>query len=69
MLQSGAVVSARDVGNFAAGLVAGRAGYSWGQSRVAFDGLQSYQKRWPTIEGRPTQLAQRAGYNAGVRLQ
>lgn len=35
--------SARDIGNIAAGFIAGVNGLSWGISRMAFDALESFQ--------------------------
>ncbi|MBS1944432.1 MAG: RHS repeat-associated core domain-containing protein, partial [Bacteroidetes bacterium] len=57
--------SARDIGNVAAGYMAGQAGHSWTASRAGFDALESYQQGHFASEGRPTQDAQRFGFNAG----
>lgn len=65
---SGKVASARDIGNYAAGYVAGVHGMGWGASRVAFDALESYQKGGFATEGQPTQRAQRAGHNVGYPI-
>lgn len=76
---NGKVASARDIGNYAAGYVAGKYGFGWGSSRFAFDALQTKQEKgtWNTIlyypfnrvrEGQPTQQAQRAGHNAGYSI-
>jgi hypothetical protein len=35
--------SARDIGNIAAGVVAGRSGLGWGAARLGLDGLESYE--------------------------
>jgi RHS repeat-associated protein len=64
--------SARDVGNYGAGYVAGRNGLSWGGARLGFDAYQSFkdgslrQGNWST-EGMPTQSAQRIGFEAGSK--
>ncbi len=73
---NGKVASARDIGNYAAGYVAGKHGFGWKSSRFAFDALQTKQEKgtWNTVlfyplnrvrEGQPTQQAERAGHNAG----
>ena len=64
--------SARDFGNASAGYVAGRRGIPWKAARTAFDGLQTAQdNNWRTgrwqVEGQPTQRAERAGHNVGIR--
>jgi RHS repeat-associated protein len=53
--------SARDVGNYVAGYVAGWNGLPWGIARIGFDRYQG------TTEGNPTQAAQRLGHDAGSR--
>jgi hypothetical protein len=63
--------SARDIGNVAAGYVAGSNGLPWKAARLGFDGLQSVQgENWKTgrwhVEGKPTQRAERVGHNAGI---
>jgi RHS repeat-associated protein len=58
--------SARDVGNFAAGYVAGSNGITWGRARFSFDLLESYQKGKISTEGSPTQSAQKIGHSIGV---
>ncbi|WP_430613555.1 hypothetical protein [Flavobacterium sp. JP2137] len=76
---NGKVASARDIGNYSAGYVAGVNGFDWGSSRFAFDALQTKQEKgtWSTIsfyplnrvrEGQPTQRAERAGHNAGYSI-
>jgi hypothetical protein len=57
--------SARDIGNVAAGYMAGNNGLSWSSARTAFDARESYQQGKFAIEGSPTQRAERVGYNAG----
>lgn len=61
----GKIASARDVGNYSAGAVAGFNGKAWkGQARLAFDLLEKLQKLNPfSVEGKPTQMAQKAGHN------
>jgi hypothetical protein len=78
MASNGKFGSARDFGNGAAGLVAGRAGLSYGESRVGFDGLETIQKSRivpiggkpmpviiPSFEAKPTRLAQQLGWQIG----
>ncbi|WP_191018210.1 hypothetical protein [Treponema zioleckii] len=57
--------SARDVGNYAAGYVAGKSGLFWGEARLGFDGYQSTQSRKLCTEGAATQAAQSLGWIAG----
>lgn len=65
--------SARDVGNLAAGYIAGINGLLWQEARLGFDGLESWQHlkdnfpTWPSwkTEGQPTQQAQRIGWKNG----
>ena len=57
--------SARDVGNYAAGYVAGKSGLFWGEARLGFDAYQSFKSRRITTEGAATQAAQRIGFSAG----
>lgn len=66
--RSGKFGSARDFGNIAAGIIAGRRGLTWSESRLGFDGLQSLQEGRRTSEGIPTQKAQRLGFGIGVEL-
>jgi hypothetical protein len=62
---NGKIASARDIGNYAAGAVAGANGYSWNTARLGFDGLQKWQdKNIFSVEGTPTQLAQKEGHNS-----
>ena len=76
---NGKIASARDVGNFSAGYVAGKHGFRWTSSRFAFDALQTKQVEgtWNTVlfypfnrvrEGQPSQRAQRAGHNVGYPI-
>ena len=57
--------SARDIGNIAAGYVAGVNGFSWGESRLAFDAYQSYTSKSFEIEGISTRNAESYGWNLG----
>ena len=59
--------SARDVGNFGAGYVAGRSGLSWATARYGFDAYQSKSFNVKKVEGITTQLAERVGWNLGIR--
>ena len=57
--------SARDVGNIAAGYMAGSNGISWRSTRIAFDFLQSIQDKRPSIEGMSSRNAQYLGWCIG----
>lgn len=59
--------SARDVGNFAAGYIAGRHHLTWEASRLGFEALQKYQQRnlFADEEGLSSQMAQFAGWKFG----
>jgi RHS repeat-associated protein len=68
--------SARDVGNYGAGYVAGREGLIWEVARFGFDGYQTWTDNknntsWTqfrlSFEGKTTRSAERKGYNAGQR--
>ncbi|MFT4072951.1 MAG: RHS repeat-associated core domain-containing protein [Dysgonamonadaceae bacterium] len=59
--------SARDVGNIAAGYMAGVYGIPWVEARKEFDKLQSAQDGRPSVEGISTQNAQRVGYDIGYK--
>ena len=74
--------SARDVGNIAAGLVAGRAGLPWSVARFGFDFLETKQQFGATkatlfypffgikaIEGSSTQFGQRLGFRVGSEIR
>lgn len=58
--------SARDIGNMAAGFVAGANGMSWVASRLAFDAFQSKKSGHPTIEGISTRNAEYYGWRIGA---
>ena len=79
MTSDGKMTSARDVGNVAAGIVSGRAGNSYGESRFVFDALETKQKKgllntilfYPfnrVREGQPTELAQKVGFEIGRKI-
>jgi len=59
------IASARDIGNYGAGFVAGNNGLDWGTARIGFDALESYQQGSLSSEGRATQSAQRLGHSLG----
>lgn len=65
--QNGEIVysSARDIGNIAAGYIAGSNGISWGATRIAFDYLQSRQDKRFSIEGISSRNAQYLGWCMG----
>ncbi len=63
----GVFASARDVGNFGAGYIAGNNGLTWGTARLGFDALQSKQQGTFATEGQTTQQAQRVGHNVGYK--
>jgi hypothetical protein len=58
--------SARDIGNVAAGYVSATNGLPWTTARLGFDYLESNQQGKPAVEGKPTQMAQKVGWNAGA---
>ena len=60
--------SARDIGNMAAGYIAGINGMSWGASRVAFDAYQSKSSGKPTMEGISTRNAEYYGWLIGSNI-
>jgi len=47
----GKIASARDVGNYSAGFVAGRKGISWAEARLIMNLLESFQNLGFTAEG------------------
>lgn len=59
------IASGRDIGNVGAGFVAGSNGISWGDARLGFDALQSYQQGMIATAGQSTQLPERIGYDLG----
>jgi RHS repeat-associated protein len=62
------IVTARDIGNIAAGYVGGDNGLTWGQARMGFDALETKQNNWvPTLEGMNTQTGQFFGFHLGAR--
>lgn len=62
------MASARDVGNFGAGYIAGSNGLGWAEARLGFDALQSKQQGAFVTEGQTTQMAQKVGYNLGHQV-
>ena len=64
-ISTGLYSSARDVGNYAAGYMAGIYGFSWKNTRKAFDELQSLQTGRNSIEGISSQNAQYLGWKHG----
>lgn len=59
------IASARDIGNFGAGYIAGNNGLTWGTARLGFDALQSKQEGKLATEGQTTQMAQKVGHTLG----
>ena len=57
--------SARDIGNYTAGYIAGRHQVPWSMARIVFDGLESMQQRHSAVEGFSTQNAQLRGWSVG----
>ena len=57
--------SARDIGNIAAGYVAGVHAVPWKMARKEFDKLESTQKGFSSVEGISSQNAQRVGWEIG----
>ncbi len=63
MTFQGKIASARDVGNYGAGAVAGYHGLTWSRARLGFDGLQKWQDLdLFSVEVIPTQKAQLEGH-------
>ena len=62
MTEDGKMASARDFGNMAAGIVAGRSGFTWTQANRAFEWLQGGN------EPINSSLAQQKGFEIGVGL-
>lgn len=60
--------SAKDIGNMAAGYIAGKKGLTWEQARCGFDGLQKLQDgNFKSVEKASSQNAQRYGFTMGRR--
>ncbi|UEG55318.1 hypothetical protein LLH06_10135 [Mucilaginibacter daejeonensis] len=59
--------SARDIGNFAAGYVAGLNYLDWFHARLGFDFLQSWQDKRFSSEGISTQAAEFSGFIHGQK--
>lgn len=63
--QVNVIASARDIGNFAAGYIAGYHGINWNVSRAAFDAYESKGAGWPKKEPSGTIMAQYVGWRQG----
>ena len=62
------IASARDIGNYTAGYIAGQNGLFWTEARLGFDALETRQNHFvPSIEGKPSQYAQFKGYTSGLK--
>ena len=61
--------SARDIGNIAAGYIAGANGMSWEASRIAFDAYQSKVNGRPSIESISTRNAEMYGWRIGSYIK
>ena len=59
------IASARDIGNYSAGYMAGISGQGWEASRAAFDALESVQMRKYSTEAMVSQAAEKAGFDRG----
>ena len=59
------ITSARDIGNMAAGYVAGSHGLPWGIARLGFDGYQTISKGELNLEGISTVNAELYGWKIG----
>jgi RHS repeat-associated protein len=66
--EKGRIGSARDFGNFGAGMVAGRKGIGIIPARVAFDAYESYSHGNISVEGTPTRKAEHMGYWKGIKM-
>jgi RHS repeat-associated protein len=69
----GSIASARDFGNLAAGFFAGKNGFPWFETIIAFNLLEIQQDigkgLWPSFSEPPgTRKAQRIGYEMGVQI-
>ena len=59
------IASARDIGNYSAGYMAGISGQGWEASRAAFDALESVQNGRFSTEDMVSQAAEKAGFDRG----
>lgn len=57
--------SARDIGNFAAGYMAGSRGLSWTAARAGFDGYESIERKTFRMEHSVTRTAEWLGWKKG----
>ena len=62
------IASARDIGNYSAGYMAGISGQGWEASRAAFDALESVQKVGFSTEDMVSQAAEKAGFDRGHKI-
>lgn len=60
--------SARDIGNFVAGYVAGANRLTWREARLGFDALESRQQGKFAKEGISSQNAQYVGWQYGKKV-
>ena len=58
--------TARDVGNYTAGYMAGRSGLSWGVARIGFDAYDMYSHKTIGREAPVSREAQKLGYHYGL---
>ena len=58
--------SARDIGNYTAGYIAGSLQIKWEWARKQFDRLESQQNKKPSVEGYSTQNAEYDGWTNGL---
>ena len=63
------IASGRDIGNYAAGYIAGLHGLTWQEARCGFDALESIQLKRITAEKKPSQSAQLKGFTNGWKTQ
>ena len=61
-------ISARDLGNYAAGYVWGYHGNNWISTRMAFDAYQIYDSQKLKVEGVSSQNAQKEGWKKGFSV-
>jgi RHS repeat-associated protein len=68
-LSNGTIVSARDAGNMAAGLVSGRNHQNWFETRIAFDSFQMLRSGELGVEGPTSVKAQKIGHDMGKQMR
>ena len=59
--------TARDVGNYTAGYMAGRSGLSWFVARIGFDAYDMISHKTIGMEAPVTRKAQKLGYDYGIK--